>query len=435
MSSSEPPSGNTELFTLVLCSVCLVVLSMLFSIAESSFLSINKLRLRSKINRNDRKALRAGKLLQHKEKLLNTLLVANELVNILLSSILTATALKLFGPAGVGIATVVTTIFLLVFGEITPKAISTRHPDFFAYNLSLFVSVTVKFFSPVIPIFTFISRGILKVFGISIKKESKSFTEDEIKTIIEVGGETGAINKSESTMMHRVFKFSDLEAQSIMVPRTKIISVPVGAKYHEVIGLAQQSHLSRFPVFRKDIDDIVGILYIKDLLFCEENEKEFSVQNIMRPPLFIPGTKSISYAQMQLAQSQQTIAIVIDEYSGTDGLLTKEDIVSEIFGFIKNDTDKAKILMEVNKAEDINEFSISGEARLLDLQEQMHIPLSSEINETLAGWLLEQLDHLPEVGESIEFSGFKFTVEKMKMHKVEKVLVKNLGEGKDIQET
>ena len=173
MSSSEPPSGNTELFTLVLCSVCLVVLSMLFSIAESSFLSINKLRLRSKINRNDRKALRAGKLLQHKEKLLNTLLVANELVNILLSSILTATALKLFGPAGVGIASVVTTIFLLVFGEITPKAISTRHPDFFAYNLSLFVTVTVKFFSPVIPIFTFISRGILKVFGISIKKESK----------------------------------------------------------------------------------------------------------------------------------------------------------------------------------------------------------------------------------------------------------------------
>ena len=138
---------------------------------------------------------------------------------------------------------------------------------------------------------------------------------------------------------------------------------------------------------------------------------------------------------MQLAQSQQTIAIVIDEYSGTDGLLTKEDIVSEIFGFIKNDTDKAKILMEVNKAEDINEFSISGEARLLDLQEQMHIPLSSEINETLAGWLLEQLDHLPEVGESIEFSGFKFTVEKMKMHKVEKVLVKNLGEGKALQET
>ncbi|MCR4627770.1 MAG: DUF21 domain-containing protein, partial [Treponema sp.] len=201
MDSSKPPPAESGLVTLLLCAACLVTLSMLFSIAESSFLSINKLRLRSKINRREKRALRAGKLLKEKEKLLNTLLVANELVNILLSSILTATALKMFGASGVGIATAVTTLFLLIFGEITPKAVSTRYPDFFAYGLSFFVLVTVKILSPIIPVFTFISRLILKIFGISTEKENKSFSEEEIKTIIDIGSESGIIDKSEKNMM------------------------------------------------------------------------------------------------------------------------------------------------------------------------------------------------------------------------------------------
>ena len=425
MDSTEPPPAESSLITLFICAACLVTLSMLFSIAESSFLSINKLRLRSKINRKDKRALRAGKLLKEKEKLLNTLLVANELVNILLSSILTATALKMFGTSGVGIATGVTTIFLLIFGEITPKAVSTRHPDSFAYGLSLFVMVTVKIFSPVIPIFTFVSRVILKIFGISTKKENTSFSEEEIKTIIDIGSETGIIDKSEQRMMHRVFKFTDLEAQSIMVPRTKIVSVPVSAKYRDILELSERSHLSRFPVYRKDIDDIVGILYVKDLLFYDGLKKEFSVQNIMRPPLFIPGTKSISYAQNLLAQNHQTIAIVIDEYSGTDGILTKEDIFSEIFGFIKNDTRKAQNLISLNNlgGTDSKSFTVSGETRLLELQEHLHIQLQSEINETIGGWITEKLDHIPEAGEKVEFFGFLFTVTKMSARRVETVQI------------
>jgi len=429
MDSSKPPPAESNIMILLLCAACLVTLSMLFSIAESSFLSINKLRLRSKINRREKRALRAGKLLKEKEKLLNTLLVANELVNILLSSILTATALKMFGASGVGIATAVTTLFLLIFGEITPKAVSTRYPDFFAYGLSFFVLVTVKILSPIIPVFTFISRLILKIFGISTEKENKSFSEEEIKTIIDIGSESGIIDKSEKNMMHKVFRFTDLEAQSIMIPRTKIISVPVSAKYRDIIELSERSHLSRFPVYRKDIDDIVGILYVKDLLFYEGLKKDFSVQNIMRPPLFIPGTKSISYVQTQLSQNHQTIAIVIDEYSGTDGILTKEDIFSEIFGFIKNNTKKAQNLISLNNLDgaDSKSFTVSGETRLLELQEHLHIQLNSEINETIGGWITEKLDHIPEAGEKVEFSGFQFTVKKINLRRIETVEIQNLS--------
>ncbi|QTQ15258.1 hemolysin family protein [Treponema parvum] len=437
MKAASLSSADIGFSALLISALCLIALSMLFSISESSFLSINKLRLLSKINRRDKKALRAGRLLQKKEKMLNTLLVANELVNTLLSVILTAAALKLFGPAGVGIATFFATALLLVFGEITPKAISTRHPDVFAYNLSLFVQTVVKIFSPVVPIFTFVSRAVLKLFGVEIKKSSGSFTEEDIKTIIDVGKDAGLFGKSEQTMMHSVFKFTDLEAQSIMIPRTDIVAVPINASHRDILELSERTHFSRFPVYRNDIDDIVGILYIKDLLFYTGSQKDFSVQNIMRPPLFVPGTKNISYVQNQLAEKHQTIAVVIDEYSGTDGILTREDIVSEIFGIIKKDSPENRSSVDLSKLETSGEALLPGETRLIDLREGLHLPINSDINETLGGWITEKLGRLPESGrirersEFVDFAGFRFIVEKLHGRRIETVRVKKLSAAKE----
>ena len=427
MDCAKPPPADISLVVLLLTAVCLITLSMLFSIAESSFLSINKLRLRSKINRKDKRALRSGNLLKNKEKMLNSLLIANELVNILLSAILTSTALKLFRPAGVGIATFTATLLLLIFGEITPKAVSTRHPDAFAYGLSFFVQATVKILSPVVLVFTFISRIILRLFGITIKKNAKSFSEEEIKTIIDVGGEEGVLDQSEHKMMHRVFTFTDLASQTIMIPRTHIVAIPFSATYNDILELSERTAFSRFPVYRKDIDDIVGVLYVKDLLLDQGHPKNFMMQNCIRPPLFIPGTKNISYAQHMLAEAHQSLAIVIDEYSGTDGILTKEDIVTEIFGIIKTNSAKSRTAFILNKIEDNPNQVLPGETRLISLQEALNIPITSDINETIGGWIAEKLDHFPENKEFIDFSGYRFTVEDVSAHKINKVCIQNLS--------
>ena len=261
MNSDHPPTAS--IWGLLLVAVVLIILSLIFSASESAFLSINKLRVRFLRNQKNKRAVRTWRLLNNKERLINTLLVGNNIVNIAISSILTVIAIDLFGNAGVGIATFVATLLLLIFGEITPKTVATRHPEPIAFFFSGFICVLEVVLNPVVFILTEFSRIVLKLFGIDTKKKNVSFTEEEIKTFIDVGGEEGILGTSEKTMMRRVFKFTDLEAKDIMIPRKKIISVPLTARYNDIIELSERCSLSRFPVYHKDIDDIVGILYVK----------------------------------------------------------------------------------------------------------------------------------------------------------------------------
>ena len=433
--------GTVPLAGLLVVSAVLIILSMLFSISESSFLAMNKLRLRVLRGKKDRRALRAGKLLEKKEILINTLLVANDLVNILLSSILTAAALALFGERGVGIATFVVTILLLVFGEITPKTLSTRNPDGIAYALSLFVDIVVKILRPVVFLFTLVSRLVLKIRGISIENPKQSYTEEDIKSFIAAGSETGILENGEKNMMNRVFKFKDLEAQDIMVPRTSIIALQENASYAEVIELAQRTRLSHFPVYRKNLDDITGVLYLKDLLKVSEKaaaegvseEAFFNLKNVMRQPLFIPGTNKISSVQQQLRENHQSFAVVIDEYSGTDGILTKEDICREIFGTSEN-SKPWRNNTAVSEFAGKKSFSIEGSTLLVDLKELLGITLHSNINETLGGWIIEQLGRLAVPYDSVTAEGFAFTVEAVYMRRVKTVTVKKTSETADDNE-
>ena len=326
---SEPPPAlpaeavaMPELAGLLLAVVALVILSMIFSSSESAFLSINKLRIRFLRSKKDRGAIRVGRMLDRKDRLLNTVLVANNIVNIAITSLLTSLALQLFGSSGVGIATLVATVVLLIFGEITPKTIGSRHPEPVAFLFSGLISFFMLVLSPLVLIFSGFARGAGRILGIKGEERGVSFTEDEIKNFIDVGEEEGVLEQDEKKMMHRVFRFTDLAAKDIMVPRTKIVAVSLTASYSSIIELAQQSRLSRFPVYRQNLDDIVGILYIKDMMFYEGRPDNFFVRDIMRPPLYIVGTKKMSSVQQMLRENRQSLAVVIDEYSGTDGILT-----------------------------------------------------------------------------------------------------------------
>ena len=415
---------------LIIAAITLIVLSMLFSISESAVLGMNKLRLRILRRKKDKKALRIGKLLDNKEHLINTLLISNDLVNIFLSAIITSISLRLFGESGVGIAALVATVLLLIFGEITPKTIAARCPDPIAYGLSGFISVFVKLMHPVVTVVTAFARLILRLFGINTRRQKKSYTEEEIKTFFDMSSESGIIEENENRMMSQVFKFSDLEAQDIMVPRTKIKAIPLSATYRDIIELSQRLNFTRFPVFKKSIDDIVGVLYLKDMLEYKEKQQEFSVLKVMRPPLFILGTKKITSVQELLFENHDSMAIIVDEYSGTDGVITEKDISREIFALPGEDSLRGKVF-DFDNVENKSDFEINGSVLLRDLKEDLRIPLESNINETIGGWFAEQIDRMPVSGDAVEFEGFLFTVKKIQSHRIERIQISKLQNEED----
>lgn len=416
----EPPTA--KLAILLLIAVTCIVLSSLFSASESAFLGLNKLKVHFLREKGDKRAIRTGKLLERKEELLNMLLVGNEIVNITLSVVLTSIFLNIFGPAGLGVATFVATVALLLFGEITPKSITTRYPESFAFAVSGFVWFFFYLLRPFVIFFTFISRTLLKIFGIDTKKKHATFTEEEIKTFIDVGVEDGVLENDEKKMMNRVFKFSDLEAVEIMVPRTKIIAIQPDMSFRDIVQLSERTRFSRFPVYRKDLDDIIGVLHVKDLVYFPHDEA-FSVEKVMREPLFIPGKTKMSSIQSILSEKKDDFAIVIDEYSGTDGILTQRDIAREIFGGVAApETEAPADIREL----DFDGAVIDGSSRLADLAEELRIKLDSEDNETIAGFIIEKLDRLAAVGDYIEEMGYRFTVSAMDKKRISKVLCSKL---------
>ena len=424
MPSSEPPSNIVELLAI---AVVLLILSSLFSMSESAFLSVNKLRIRFLRRKKVKKAIRVGKLLDKQDELINTILIGNNIVNISISSILTKISLELFGSAGVAAATFVVTLLLLIFGEITPKTLGSKFPEKIAFGLSGFLTFWKIVLHPLVFIFTKISNLAKILTGAKNTKNQKSFTEEEIKTFIEVGEEEGTVEKDEKEMLHKVFKFTDLEAKDIMQPRTKMITVDINAKYNDIIELSQKTHLSHFPVINSNIDDICGILHLKDVIPFFNNQENFSVRNVMKKPLFIPETKKMSSIQEAIRESNQSIAIVLDEYSGTAGLLTIDDISSEIFGTLSDEYDFIQAAEIEEKS--ATSFTLKGNARLVDINEKLKISLNSEVNETINGWICEQLDALPEIGNKISFSGWTFTVAEVSKNMATKICVEAEEEG------
>ena len=423
--------GHPSYF-LIIVLVILITLSMLFSISESSILGMNKLKLRILRKKKDKKAIRISKLLEHKEKLINTLLVSNDLVNIFVSSLITSVALSIFGEAGVGYATITATILLLLFGEITPKTISTRCPDKIAYALSGFVKVVYYIMQPIVFVVTHISRFFLRLIGIKTKNKKPSYTEEDIMTFFDLSSESGLIEEDENRMLNKVFKFTDLEAQDIMVPRTKIRALAEDVTYRQVVELSQRLGFTRFPVYRKSIDDIIGILYLKDLLQYKDHPQDFDIKRIVRPPLFIIGTKKISSVQNMLFENHQSMAIIVDEYSGTDGLITEKDISRQIFALPGDKSLRGKVF-EYNSIEDKNDFEINGLVLLSVLKKDLHIDLDSKINETIGGWFTEQINRMPQNGDKITFQGWTFTVQKIQSNRIERIKLQKVVSEEDLK--
>ncbi len=398
---------------------------MFFSAAETAYLSASRLHIRYLKRKKNRAARRADHILLNKTLLLNAILVGNNIVNIAISAILTALALELFGNTGIGIATGISTVLILLFGEILPKATALHFPEQVALRFSWPLLIFILISRPITAILDLFTRLVLLVSGKHTTGDSTTVTEDDLKSLIEAGEEEGILESGERKMLHNIFRYTDLTARDIMTPRTSIIAIPLNTTESEIFAISRSSSHSRFPVYGKDIDSIEGIIHIKDLAITAAQEEPRTARDLLRPPVFVFENQRVSILRNKLRQAGQNMAVVLDEYGGTAGIVTIEDLLEEIFGSIRDEFDKVE---HIHKKEGFP-MDLSGSTRLSEVEEMLGIKLESEWHETIAGLIMERLGDIPVVGSVIDEQGYTFAVVKTVKNRVETVRVDVREEG------
>lgn len=417
--------GST-IFELLLLIV-LIALSGFFSASETALMSLNKIRLKHMVESNIKNSNKIEKLLEMPDKMLGSILLGNNAVNIAATSVATALAISIFpeGKRGVAYVTAVMTFLILVFGEITPKSLAVQYTE----KISLFVSTPILFlskaFSPLIYLLTKITALIIKLFGGNINEKKPFITSEELRTIVDVSSKEGILEHDEKEMIYNIFEFGDLRIKDVMVQRMDMLSVSLDAKYQEVIELFQSKKFSRLPVYDDTIDNVVGILYAKDLFFKEVSEglstDVFSVSEYMREPFYTFEFIKISDFFKQMQGDRNHLAIVLDEYGGVAGLITMEDVVESIFGEINDEFDEIEELnIEVIKE---NEYVINGNVRLDELNELLNTNFESEEFESFGGFIIGILGRLPKTGEIVHYKSYKFIVEKVEKNRINKIRI------------
>ena len=401
--------------------IVLLILSAFFSSAETALTTVSKIRMRSLADDGNKRARMVLDVTEkHSRKMLSAILIGNNIVNISASS-LAATLAYSFGGYMVSIATAILTVAILVFGEITPKSIATLN----AVKLSLAYIPVIRAFmvvmTPFIFIINLISHGILFIFRIDPNAKNSAMTEDELRTIVDVSHEDGVIESEEKEMIYNVFDLGDARAKDVMVPRVHVTFADVNSTYKELIDIFKEDKFTRLPVYEDTTDNVIGTINMKDLLLFDSTA-QFSVRNILREAYFTYEYKNISELLVEMRDASFNIAIVLDEYGETAGLVTLEDILEEIVGEIHDEYDEKED--EFVKQLGDNEYIIEGSMSLDDVNDRLDLELQSEDYDSLGGFIIEHLDRLPEVGDEVTTdSGIMLVVETLDKNRVESVHV------------
>lgn len=411
---------ESDSISLIIIIVC-IVMSAYFSATETAFSSLNKIRIKNMAEKGNKKAALVVRLADNYDSLLSTILIGNNIVNILSASMATVLFVKWLGSeAGPSVSTAVTTIVVLIFGEISPKSIAKESPEKFAMFSAPFLRALVVILTP----FNFLFGLWKKLLSVIIKSEEDSgITEEEFLSIVEEAEQDGGIDAQESMIIQNAIEFTEQVAMDILTPRIDITGVSTNATKDEIAAIFTETAYSRLPLYEESIDHIVGIIYHKDFHnYVYNTDKEIS--EIIRPAIFVPKSKKIGVLLRELQQKKSHIAVVLDEYGGTVGIITLEDILEELVGEIWDEHDEVSQDIEV-KSED--ECIISGNADLDKVFEYLDLEAEAEELDvlTLNGWLMDQLGRVPEVDDTFEHNGFCFTVLEMDEKRVEKVRVIN----------
>ena len=410
-------SGDTVVIRLVLVVVCLV-LSAFFSSSETALTTVNLIRIRNLADNGDKAAAWVLKARRDQSKMLGAILIGNNVVNLSASSMLTVLVTDVFGSQAVGAATGVLTLLVLLFGEITPKTIATLEAEKNALRFARVICLLMTILTPVIFVVNLLSGGVLRLLGVDPNKPTDRITEDELRTIVEVGHEKGVIESEEKEMINNVFDLGDSVARDIMVPRIDMSFVDVEASYEELMEIFRRDHYTRLPVYEDNTDNVIGIINMKDLILLEDRAA-FSVRDYLRQPLFTFESKKLSELMIEMRKTSNNIVIVLDEYGATAGLITLEDILEEIVGDIRDefDADEEDELKEISKGE----YLADGSMNLDDINDRLGLELVSEDFDSLGGFMIDRLEHLPAEGEEVDTEEVRLVVEKVNKNRIDKV--------------
>lgn len=348
-------------------------------------------------------------------------MIGNNLVNNAATALTTSLIIQLFGNSAVGIATGVITLLILIFGEISPKTLATIHSEKMALLYAPLIHFLMKIFTPVIFIVNKLSMGVLFLLRVNPDQKVNTMTEHELRTIVDVSHEDGVIESEEKEMIYNVFDMGDAKAKDIMVPRVHVTFADINSTYDELIEIFREDKFTRLPIYEETTDNVVGTINMKDLLLYNYNDKkEFHVRDILREAYFTYEYKSISELLVEMRQASINIAIVLDEYGETAGLITLEDLLEEIVGEIHDEYDEneEEFVRQIND----REYIIEGSMNLDDLNDSLGLNLSSEDYDSLGGFIIEHLDRLPEQGDELTTDdGIRLVVEALQKNRVESV--------------
>jgi len=424
------PSAVIQLIVLFI----LILLSAFFSSAETALTTVNKIRLQNLEEEGNKNAKLVIKLISNPGKLLSTILVGNNVVNLTASSQMTLLATDIFSDAGLGIgvatgiglATGLLTLLILLFGEIAPKTYATLNAESISLKYARIIYVLTVLMTPIIFLINKIALGFLVLFRIDTKGSNTTITENELLKIIDVSHEEGVIEREEREMINNVVDFGDSLAKDVMVPRIDISFIKAESSYDEVVKAFRIEKYSRIPVYDESKDNVLGIVNLRDVFYYTGQPEDFVLNDILREPYFTYEYQKTSELLIQMRENSINIAIVLDEYGATAGLITLEDLLEEIVGDIRDEYDDEEydLIQPISESE----YIVDGSTKLDDLNDMIGTTFLSDDYDSIAGYIIDLLGHIPQEGEEVVSQDTKMVIEKMDKNRIEVIhiyLIKN----------
>ena len=408
---------DTDSIIQIIAIIILLVMSAFFSSAETAYMTVNKIKIRSLVGKGNKRAAIVDKIINNSSKMLSTILIGNNIVNLSASTILTTLVIHLFGNYATGIATGIMTILVLIFGEISPKNAATVHAD----KIAPVINLLMYLFTPIIFIVDKLSGGVLRLLKIDPNNNKKAITEEELRTFVEVSHEDGVIESDEKQIINNLFDFGDTQAKDVMIPRIDMTTAAVDSDYNQIISLFRDTQYTRLPIYEESADNIIGILNIKDIILSQ-SEETFCIKNIMREPFFTYEHKNVSELFKEMQRGSHSIAIVLDEYGSAAGMITTEDLLEEIVGEIRDEYDKDETEPFIKLADNV--YRVSASYKLDDINDAIGTNLHSDENDSIGGYIIEQLDRFPKRGDRLKTGNIEFIIEHATKARIVSIIMK-----------
>ena len=390
--------------------------------SETALMSLSRIRIRHMVQEEVKGSKLVQKLLKDPNKLLGAILIGNNIANIGASALATTITARLFGgsESSVAIATVVMTVLILIFAEITPKSMAKLNSEKVSLLVSKPINIVIFFLRPLVAVFSAISAFLIKLLGGNPKTVEPFITQEELKTMVGVSEEEGVLEDVEKEIIFNVFEFADMQVKDVMVQRVDIIALDTETTYDEVLQEIKEEQFSRIPVYNETIDNIIGILNVKDLIIGGNIKAGFNIKDYVREPFYTFEFKKITAVFSDMKKTRNPMAVVLDEYGGTVGIITLEDIIEEIVGEIEDEYDDESSMIQVVKED---EYIVDGSAKLNDISELIGVSMESDELDSVGGLIIEELGRIPENNEEVIINNIRFVVEELDKNRIKKVRI------------